>query len=106
MEKKKALTTKEIFCGMPYLKRYFQQMESTIKRFSPTEGKTENVEELKEKMRALLKAAKEMDIADLQIIYYLHRLQRINSGKMLLALKKLFQAQEELSALVKVPERH
>ncbi len=101
MKKKKALTTKEIFCGMPRLYVYFREMDSTIKKFSPTDGKSEGIEELKIRRRELLKVAKGMDRIDLQILYYLHRLQRLRPMQLLCALKKLFAAQGELADLIK-----
>ncbi len=102
MEKKK-LTTKEIFCGMPFLQRYFCELERKIRIFTPEGGKCGEVEKLKEKRKNLLFTAKNMDMGDLEILYYLHRLQRVRPMQILNLLKKMSDTQDELSALVKEP---
>ncbi len=97
---KKTLTIKEIFCGMPRLKSYFQEMDRTIRTFAPSEGKSEGIEELRRKRAALLRTAKEIDRTDLQLLYYLHHLERLHPSKVLSAVKKLFLAQEELNTQI------
>ncbi len=92
---KKTLTSKEIFCGMPYLQNYFRQMERKIKLFTPEEGKCEEVERLKKERKELLERAKNIDIEDLRILYYLHKLKKIFPAQLLAALKKFYGAQEE-----------
>ncbi len=37
MEKKKSLTTKEIFCGIPYLREYFRKLDYRIKHTAEAE---------------------------------------------------------------------
>ncbi len=97
---KKPLTIKEIFCGQPHLYAYFREMDKTIKAFSPEEGKNGEVEALKKKRSEMLRFVKEMDRVDLQILYYLHSVQRIRPLQLLTALKNLVEAQEELSSLL------
>ncbi len=98
---KKSLTVKEIFCGMPRLRTYFEQMDRTIKTYTPTKGSSEGLEALKKKRRALLKQAKEIDSVDLQILYYLNHLTRFTSLQFLTAVKKLFETQEELRDMLR-----
>ena len=40
MERKKEITIDEIFCGMPYLKKYFRNQERMIEKFG--EGNEDN----------------------------------------------------------------
>ncbi len=96
---KKSPTLNELFCGMPYLLKYFKEMDRTIKTFSPQTGKCEEIEAIKKKRRDLLKTAKELDRTDLQIIYYLRRSHKIQPRTLLLSLKRLIQAQEEVESL-------
>ncbi len=93
---KKTLTTKELFCGMPYLRAYFSEMERKIRTFEPQEGISEGVEKLKQKKRELLQIAKGLDAADLQVLYYLHNIHPPRRHQILNKIEKLFVAQEEL----------
>lgn len=97
---RKTLTVKELFCGMSFLQNYFRDLEGKIRVFTPEEGKCEEVEKPKNKRKQLLATAKNMDIEDLKILYYLRNLKRILHRALLLALKKSFEAQEELRALI------
>lgn len=99
--KKKKLSTQEMFCGMPRLKDYFMEMDRTIRAFSPKEGVSEGIEDLKKKRKELWETVEQMDSTDLRIIYYLHKQKRINSLEVVNSLKKLFLSQEELKALLK-----
>lgn len=98
--KRKPLTINEIFCGASRLKEYFQEMDRAIKTFSPIEGKSVGVEELKQKRKALLQTFKEMNRTDLQLLYYVHHFDRIYPHTILNAIKKLFAAQSELKNLL------
>ncbi len=102
MEKKR-LTAEEIFCGMPRLKGYFSRLDGKIKKFTPEEGESAAVEDLKKKRRELLQTARDMDCTDLQILYYIHNLRRLNASQLLLRLERLARAQDELLALIKSP---
>ncbi len=93
---KKSLTVNELFCGMPNLKAYFKEMDKTIKSFSPKTETCTEIEKLKKKRRNLLQTAKAIDRTDLQILYYLHNLQKIRPYQLLLTLQKVFLAEEEL----------
>ncbi len=97
----KTLTIDEIFCGMPRLKIYFKDLDRKIRIFTPSAGECEEVEKIKKKRRELLKTAKAIDCIDLQILYYLHNLHRIRAQALLLSLKKIFFAEEELDELLK-----
>ncbi len=96
---KKSLNLEEFFCGMPRLYAYFSRLEREIKRYSPNEGQSEGVEELKKKKKALMQTAKGIDCMDLQILYYLHRLQRVRPMQLFYALKRIVDAQDALSSL-------
>ena len=98
---KKTLTTKELFCGIPRLREYFYEMDRAIKAFEKKDEKGEIVKELKEKRKELLKTVKEMNRTDLQLLYYVHHLDKMYPHHFLHALKKLFVSQEELKNLVK-----
>ena len=98
--KRKQFSINELYCGAPRLKDYFQEMDRTIKTFSPIEGKSVGVEELKQKRKALLQTFKEMNRTDIQLLYYVHHFDRIYPHTLLNAIKKLFTAQMELKNLL------
>ena len=90
---------KEDFGCMYRIKEYFSDMDSQIKRFDCGTGENPAVEELKQKRKAMYKIVRELNRTDLQILYYLHNLQLIKPHKILSALKKVYQSQEELLGL-------
>ncbi len=103
MEKKK-LTTNEIFCGMPFLLRYFQDLDRKIRVYTPEGGVCEEVEKLKEKKKELLATVKRMDSGDLTVLYYIHKIDCLFPLRLSNALKRLVEAQEELKTLLKTGE--
>ncbi|MBQ8405733.1 MAG: hypothetical protein IJX09_03680 [Clostridia bacterium] len=90
---------KEDFGCMYRIKEYFSDMDSQIKRFDCGTGENPAVEELKQKRKAMYEIVRELNRTDLQILYYLHNLQLIKPHKILSALKKVYQSQEELLGL-------
>ena len=97
--KKKSLTVDEMFCGMPHLRDYFKEMDRTIRKFGTVENPA--VEELKEKKQVLIETAQNMRRTDLQLIYYVQNFDKVYPHTLLNALKKLFNAQNELNNLIK-----
>ncbi len=91
----------EDFGCMYRIKEYFSELDSQIKKFG--EGNEDNsaVQELKKKREALFWTVRELNRTDLQILYYLHNLEQVKPYKILSALKKLHEAQEELFVLCK-----
>ncbi|MBQ8394905.1 MAG: hypothetical protein IJX49_04965 [Clostridia bacterium] len=98
---KKQVTEKEMFYGMARLRDYFQEIDRTISKFDQGEGSCSALKALKEKRRNLFQTAKNMDRTDLQLIYYLHKLEKIYPHQMLHALQKLVNAQEEVKGLMR-----
>ena len=90
---------KEDFGCMYRIREYFSEMDSQIKRFGVGEAENSAVEELKKKREELYRTVRELNRTDLQILYYLRGLQQIKAHTVLSALKKLYNAQEELLAL-------
>lgn len=101
---KKQVTVTEMFYGMVRLRDYFQEMDRTISKFDQGEGNSPALKELKEKRKNLFQTAKNMDRTDLQLIYYLHKLEKIYPHQMLHALQKLVNAQEEVIGLMRREE--
>ncbi len=102
MKNKKQLTIEDIFCGMPHLRAYFQEMDRMIKKYKGAPA----VDELKIKRSALLKTAKEIQRTDLQLLYYIHHYERIYPHTVLHAFQKLFIAQCELKNLLSGTDIH
>lgn len=92
---KKQLTVEQIFQGMPRLKTYFKNMDYEIKRFDVAEGGSA-VEALKEKRERLLKTAREMDIEDLNAVYYVNNIKALKPYQIVRTLKKINDSLEEL----------
>ncbi len=99
-KEKKPISPDNVFAGMPFICSYFKDMDGKIRHLRQVGGKEEEVERLKKKRSALYERAKYMDSYDLQMIYYAHAIKRIDSYRFLDALKKLYEAQEELLSLV------
>ncbi len=106
MEKgqKRVISPDKVFAEMTALKVYFKDMDGKIRHLRGQEGKEEELERLKKKRTALYETAKYMGSEELQILYYLRQLKRIDSYHVLTALKKLCEAQEEMLALIKKGE--
>lgn len=98
---KKKLTINEMFCGMPYLKNYFSHQETMIRKFGKGDVENPAVVELKEKEEILLKTARQMDIEDLRIVYYVHNIKRMYPHRIVEVLRKANDAVEEFLNLTK-----
>ena len=81
---------------MPRLKTYFKNMEYEIKKFDVAEGGSLAVEALKEKRERLLKTAREMDIEDLNAVYYVNIIKALKPYQIVRTLKKINDSLEEL----------
>lgn len=75
--RKKNLTVNEIFCGMPHLKKWFQEQERLINKFGAGNGDNPAVQELKKTKDALLKIAENMDIEDLRVVSYVNNIKKL-----------------------------
>lgn len=95
----------ETFGKIWQLREYFNEMDRTIEAFDKTEEKNPTVEELKKKRRELFQTAMEIDRTDLQIIYYVHNLERMRDYQILNALRKLFNAQCEFKNVINGAEK-
>ena len=98
---KKTLTINEIFCGMPHLKDYFHNQERLIRKFGEGNGENPAVEALKQKEEILLKTARQMDIEDLRVVYYVHNIKKMKPYRIVEMLRKTNDAVEEILNLPK-----
>ena len=99
MKRKKEFTFDEIFCGMPYLKDYFKWAEVRIRNYAKEDKKEELVKRWQERSARLLKTMKNMRIQDLEVIYYIHNIQKLEPYRVLYLLRNLNKASEELNEL-------
>ena len=99
--KEKEWTGKEMFCGMPYLRRYFCAMDSEIKRFGQGEGVNPAVEKRKAERAALLQTVRNMDIEDLRVVQYVHTIKKLKPYRVAQILKKISDSVAELESVKK-----
>ena len=84
----------EKFACMPQLVISFQGLEKEIRYYNCYEWEEGTTKErLLQKQQTLLKVAREIDVVDLQILFYLRALGGGNKYKLRKALKKQFKAE-------------
>ncbi len=105
--KKKSLTAKEIFCGMPRLQMYFEGVDRKIKLLKNDPEKKEEYERLKKRRKELIDEAKYIKIEDYELMFYARRLRYLPAHYIKRSLAKLYKEGEELMLFLekgKIPE--
>jgi len=84
---------KNHFLDAEKLKLGFESLDKRIRYWRATGGYTKSKEELLKEKEDLLKTAKEMDIMDLKILYYIKNCSYVFRSSLLQSLEALYQAE-------------
>ncbi len=90
----KTASLEELFCGMPQLLAYFNQLKSYCAHFRRNKSfPSLTKERMLEMYQELLNTAKSINITDIHILYYFHHITGFRAYTIRDALRKIYRAE-------------
>ena len=94
---------KKEFEDMPKLLQCFESLDRRIRYFHPTKGSSLTKEELVKEKENLLQTARELDVFDLRIIFYVKKSSGVFRSTLLKSLEDLYRAERAYKAVINKP---